>query len=267
MTRRALLAAPALCAQDILERKPPAADLRIPYGKNEFQFGDLRIPSGKGPFPVVVNFHGGYWRAAYNLEHNGHLCEALRAKGIAAWSLEYRRVGNPGGGWPGTFEDARAGAEFLKQVAAKHPLDLKRTIVMGHSAGGHLALYVAHELAWLKGAISLAGVVDLRRGVELKLGREQVKVFMGGTPEEVPDRYKLGSPIERIPMRCPTVLIHGTKDTVVPPEISERYAAAARKAGDKVKLDLTPNGHFELIDPLTPDWKVVERRVSELLAG
>lgn len=83
MTRRALLAAPALCAQHILERKPPAADLRIPYGKDEFQFGDLRIPSGKGPFPVVVNFHGGYWRAAYNLEHNGHLCEALRAKGIA----------------------------------------------------------------------------------------------------------------------------------------------------------------------------------------
>lgn len=138
---------------------------------------------------------------------------------------------------------------------------------MGHSAGGHLALYVAHELAWLKGAISLAGVVDLRRGVELKLGREQVKVFMGGTPEKVADRYKLGSPIERIPMRRPALLIHGTKDAVVPPEISERYAAAARKAGDKVELDLTPNGHFELIDPLTPDWKVVERRVSELLAG
>lgn len=263
MTRRTLLAATAAQAQDILERKPPKADVRIAYGSDSSQFGDLRMPAGKGPFPVVLNIHGGYWRARYDLEHAGHLCEALRQKGIATWSVEYRRVGN-GGGWTGTFDDVGSSAEHLKVLAKKYPIDLKRTISMGHSAGGHLALWLAAQTPWLKGAISLAGLLDLRRAHELGLGSGQVKVFLGGTPEQVPDRYRAGSPIERLPLKRPTALIHGSADTVVPLEISKRYEAAALKAGDKVTLDVLPGRHFELIDPASEQWKTVERRVLEL---
>lgn len=261
MTRRAVL----LAAQAILEKKPTPADHRLPYGKDPLQFGDLRLPSGMGPFPVVINIHGGFWRAAYDLEHNGHLCEALRAKGIATWSLEYRRLGNPGGGWPGTFDDVKAATEHTRELAKTYPLDLKRAIAMGHSAGGHLALYLGFEIPWLKGVISLAGVADLRRAFELKLSKEVVKDFLGGTPAEVADRYKTASPIERLPMGKPVILIQGEKDNIVPPEIATRYAEAAKKAGDKVTLDLLPGGHFELIDPSASQWATVEQRVQSLI--
>lgn len=269
MTRRKVIAAiPAMVAsaQDILERTPPKADARIPYGTDPLQFGDLRLPTGKGPHPVAINIHGGYWRAAYDLEHNGHLCEALRKKGVATWSIEYRRIGNPGGAWPGTLDDAKAAANFLGKLRKKHRLNLKRVIAMGHSAGGQLALYLGAELPWLTGVISLAGVADLRRALELKLSREVVKDFLGGTPEEVPERYKAASPIERLPLKMPTVLLHGDKDTIVPLEIAERYFAAAKKAGGKVKLEILPStGHFDLIDPSKPQWAAVERNVLEML--
>lgn len=259
-----MLATTTVAAQEILEKKAPKAELRLAYGKDPLQFGDLRLPAGKGPFPLVVNIHGGFWRAMYDLEHNGHLCEVLRGKGVATWSIEYRRVGNPGGGWPGTFDDVKAAAEHVKVLAKQYPIDLKRVIAMGHSAGGQLALFAGLEVKWLRGAISLAGVNDLRRAHELKLGREQVKAFLGGTPEDTPERYRTGSPIERLPMGKPVVLIHGAKDAVIPVEISERYAAAARKAGDRVTLDVLPGGHFELIDPASTQWATVEKRVLEL---
>lgn len=269
MTRRHSIGAiPVIVAsaQDILEKTPPKADARIPYGTDPFQFGDLRLPGGKGPHPVAIIIHGGYWRAAYDLEHNGHLCEALRKKGVATWSIEYRRIGNPGGAWPGTLDDAKAAAKFVSELAKKYPLDLHRVIAMGHSAGGQLALYLGAELSWLMGVISLAGVADLRRALELKLSREVVKDFLGGTPEEFPDRYKAASPIERLPLKMPTVLIHGDRDTIVPLEIAGRYFAAAKKAGGKVKLEVLPaTGHFELIDPAKTQWAAVERNVLEML--
>ncbi|MCX6612069.1 MAG: alpha/beta hydrolase [Acidobacteria bacterium] len=265
MTRRFALTAMAAKAQAILEKTPPKAEHRIPYGSDPLQFGDLRLPAGKGPYPLVINIHGGFWRAAYDLEHNGHLCEALRQKGVATWSIEYRRIGNPGGAWPGTFDDVKAAALHVKALAKQYPLNLKRTIAMGHSAGGHLALYLGAELPLIKGVISLAGVADLRRAYELKLSKEVVKDFLGGTPEQFPDRYKQASPIERLPLKKPTVLIQGEKDNIVPPEIARRYADAALKAGDKVKLDLLPGGHFELIDPASTQWATVERRVLEML--
>ena len=262
MTRRFAITA---LAQAILEKTPPKAEHRIPYGSDPLQFGDLRLPTGKGPHPLVINIHGGFWRAAYDLEHNGHLCEALRQKGVATWSIEYRRIGNPGGAWPGTFDDVKAAALHVKALAKQYPLNLKRTIAMGHSAGGHLALYLASELSLVKGVISLAGVADLRRAQELKLSKEVVKDFLGGTPDQVPDRYKQASPIERLPLKKPAVLIQGETDNIVPPEIAKRYVEAALKAGDKTKLDLLPGGHFELIDPSSTQWATVERRVLEML--
>src|SRR3989441_379292 len=144
-------------SDDILTLPPPPADARLAYGADPNQFGDLRLPKTKGPFPVVMNIHGGFWRSKYDLAHAGHLCAALPAKGLATWNLEYRRVGNPGGGWPGTFEDIRNGYRFLPQIAKRYNLDPARVLVMGHSAGGQLALCLtAHEPS-VKHVISLAG--------------------------------------------------------------------------------------------------------------
>src|SRR5579862_5504254 len=134
-------------ADDILSLRPPPADARVAYGSDPNQFVDLRLPAAAakntGPFPLVINIHGGYWRAKYNLDHAGHLCAALTARGLATANLEYRRVGNDGGAWPGTFSDIRSAYQFLVQNAQAHNLDSRRVVVMGHSAGGQLALCLA----------------------------------------------------------------------------------------------------------------------------
>src|ERR1700722_19395181 len=101
----------------ILDVPPALPGARIAYGRGEFQFGELRVPTGTGPHPVAIVIHGGYWRAAYDLKHIGHLCGALVRAGMAAWSLESRRLGNPGGGWPGTFDDVKAGAAHVAQLS------------------------------------------------------------------------------------------------------------------------------------------------------
>ncbi len=106
-----------IMSEEILSLTPPPSDHRLAYGSDPNQFGDLRLPKGAGPFPVVMNIHGGFWRAKYDLLHAGHFCAAITGKGIATWNLEYRRNGNPGGGWPGTFEDIASGYRFLPQIA------------------------------------------------------------------------------------------------------------------------------------------------------
>src|SRR6476469_9369451 len=181
----------------ILDLPPVPRDLREFYGSRPQQFGDLRVPAGHGPFPVVVMIHGGYWRAAYDLEHTGPLCAALKARGVATWSLEYRRVGNRGGGWPGTFDDIAAGFDHLAALRGRFPLDLARIVAMGHSAGGHLALWLgAQKPRGLRGVVSLAGLSDLRRAWELRLSNGAVSELLGGPPEKVPDRYHAASPME-----------------------------------------------------------------------
>jgi len=119
---------------DILNAPPPPADARLTYGTDPNQFGELRVPKSQGPFPVLMNMHGGFWRAKYDLKHAGYLCAALTAKGLATWNVEYRRVGNPGGGWPGTFEDLRSAYRYVSQIAPRYNLDLSKLVVMGHSA-------------------------------------------------------------------------------------------------------------------------------------
>ncbi len=258
-------------SQNILQLALPPQGERIAYGSDPFQFGELRLPEGPGPFPVAIVIHGGFWRAAYNLDHISHLCVALNKAGIATWSLEYRRIGNPGGGWRGTFDDVAAGAGHLKRIAPQYELDLRRVVAVGHSAGGHLALWLAGRKdpgspLPLKGVVSLAGVADLRRGFELKLSNTVVGEFMGGSPDAVPDRYAYGSPAELLPLKVSQRLIHGTLDTNVPFEISKDYIAKAKAKGDNAELiALAGARHFELIDPRTKEFETVRKALLDLL--
>ena len=228
---------------------------RIAYGPDPFQFAELRLPTTAGPFPVAIVIHGGFWRAKYELDYIRPVCEALANAGLATWNLEYRRIGNPGGGWRGTLDDVSAGADQLFSVTSQFDLDPKRVITIGHSAGGHLALWLATRNKPLAAAIALAGVVDLRRAWELQLSNNVVADFLGGGPEEVPDRYRYASPIEHLPLGIRQKLFHGSADTAVPLEISERYVQAAQSHGDHAELIVLPEAsHFDVVDPRTQEF-------------
>jgi acetyl esterase/lipase len=257
-------------SEDILSRHPPPADLRITYGSDPNQFIDLRLPGSKTrSHPLVINIHGGFWRAKYNLDHAGHLCAALTAKGLATANLEYRRVGNEGGAWPGTFADIRSAFQFLIQTAQKHNFDAQKVVVMGHSAGGQLALCLAAHEPRVRAVISFAGVVDLQRAYELHLSHDAVVEFLRGTPAEVPDHYREADPMQLSITKARQWLIHGTSDDVVPPAFSRDYVNIKRqRTGQKKEearlLEITAADHFDLIDPGSKAWKEVEKTVLEL---
>jgi acetyl esterase/lipase len=255
---------------DILSLAPPPADARLCYGSEPSQFLDLRIPAKKSITPLVINIHGGFWRARYNLDHGGHLCRALTAHGLATANLEYRRVGDEGGAWPGTFSDIRAAYNFLLQNARQHNFDPGRFLVIGHSAGGQLAVCLAAHEATVTRVISLAGVVDLERAYRLHLSNDAVVEFLHGTPHEVPDHYREADPMELSIPQARQVLIHGSADEVVPPEFSRDYVAAQQQRAGKEKQDvrlvaISGAGHFDLIDPHSKAWKHVEQAVFQLL--
>jgi acetyl esterase/lipase len=266
-------------SEEILARPAPDDARRLAYGEDANQFGELRLPVGEGLWPLAICIHGGFWRARYDLAHLGHLCAALTAAGIATWSVEYRRVGHEGGGWPGTFLDVARAADFARDLARDYPLDLERVITLGHSAGGHLALWLAGrqriiadspifraEPLSLRGAVALAGVVDLARAYELGLSTNATGALLGGAPDEVPERYAAASPFALLPLSVAQLLIHGTDDDSVPFELSERYVTTARTAGDPATLLPLPGaGHFELIDPLAAEWPVILSAVTALL--
>lgn len=259
---------------DIFDNPAPRADARLAYGSESNQFLDLRLPSTektKPPHPLVINIHGGYWRAKYNLDHAGHLCAAVTARGFATANLEYRRVGNDGGGWPGTFSDVRSAYHFLVQNAQQHNLDSKRIIVMGHSAGGQLALCLAAHEPSITRVISLAGVVDLRRAYQLHLSNDAVVEFLHGSPAEVPDHYREADPMELSLAHARQWLIHGSADDTVPPVFSRDYVAEKQNRRGKEKegahlLEISGAGHFDLIDPQSNAWKKVEETVVRLAA-
>jgi acetyl esterase/lipase len=239
---------------------------RLAYGTDPLQFGELQLPSGQGPYPSAIVIHGGFWRAKYDLEYVRPVCDAFAKKGIASWNVEYRRIGNPGGGFPGTLDDVAAAADYFASITKQFNLDAARVITIGHSAGGHLALWLAGQKRIFSGAISLAGVVDLRRGWELQLSNNIVGEFLGGSPDEVPDRYAFASPIERLPIGITQRLFHGTADASVPLEISERYVEAARLRGDDAELIALPDaGHFAPVDPRTQEFAQVLSAAMNLL--
>lgn len=261
---------------------------RISYGGDENQFGDLRLPEGNGPFPVAIVIHGGFWRAKFELEHMNKLAEALTALGIATWNIEYRRVGQTGGGWPGTFQDSSHAVDFLRTLVNAYPIDLDQVITIGHSAGGHLALWLAarHKLPQnsilknsnhplrLKGAISLAGVSDLELMHDIHKWKESItgvhdnptEDFIGGMPVDLQSRYAEGSPIALLPIGVPLVLIHGSLDVNVPVGVSEHFVKAAMAAGDSVVFkSISTAEHFKLIDPESDEWSIIKEAVISLL--
>jgi acetyl esterase/lipase len=254
-------------SDEILTLPPPPADARLAYGTDPNQFGELRLPkdTSKAPFPVLVNIHGGFWRAKYDLAHTGHACAALTAQGMATWNLEYRRVGNHGGGWPGTFEDIRSGYRFLSTIAKKYNLNLAKTLVMGHSAGAQLALCLAGHEPSIKRAVSLSGVVDLQQAFDLHLGDNAVVEFLGGTPKEVPEHYHEADPMQ-LKVTATQWLIHGASDDTVPSYLSRNYTQQKKGRSEDVHyLEIATAGHFDLIDPHSTAWPKVEGTVLHLL--
>jgi acetyl esterase/lipase len=252
--------------QDILSLAPPPADARVHYGSGPLHFADLRLPKRKGASPVVMNIHGGFWRNKYDLTHAGHLCAGLTEKGFATWNVEYRRVGDPGGGWPGTFEDIQAAYRHIPEVAKQYHFDLHKIVVMGHSAGGHLAICLAAHERSVKRAISLAGVVDLQAAFDRHLSNDAVVEFMGGTPDQVPEHFLEADPLKLQVGHAKQWLIHGDADDVVPVDFSRRYAESKKQRGEHVRfIEIAKCGHFELIDPRSEPWKQVLAAVNEAL--
>lgn len=252
-----------------------AEPLTLAYGTDPSQVADLHLPTNSGAdaglWPVVVVIHGGYWGSGYSRSLGTGLADDLAKHGVAAWNIEYRRVGN-GGGWPATLLDVARAVDALADLAnpaAGGRLDLERVVTVGHSAGGQLAMWAAgrHKLPGdapgaapavrITGVVAQAGVLDLVRGAEAGLGGGAVARFLGGTPAQVPERYGVASPYELVPIGVPSTLIHGIKDKVVPIDQSDRYAAAAVAAGDTVdEQRLKGVDHFAPIDPRMRAWDV-----------
>lgn len=259
------------------------ADHRLFWGLDPLQFGDLRLPDGPGPHPVVVLIHGGCWLNEYPMHYMGAMADALKAAGIATWNIEYRRVGDPGGGWPGTFLDVGRAVDDLRFLATRYPLDLTRVLLSGHSAGGHLALWAAERSRRapgdplrgddplpVRGVVALAPIVDLAASVSEATpvcGRSAAQL-LGGSPADVAERYAQASPAERLPLGVPFVIVHGADDALVPAAHVVPFIEAARAAGGEVRLELVPGaGHFEPIAPGTVAFTVVMGFIQAMLAG
>jgi acetyl esterase/lipase len=250
------------------------------YGPDHSQRAELRLPRGAGPHPVMVVIHGGSWRARHGkLVMRGLVADLVR-RGWATWNIEYRRVGN-GGGWPATFADVAAAIDHLTTIEA--PVDLARCSVLGHSAGGHLALWAASRSrlpagapGHLRGArapalchaIVQAGVCDLA-GAYRRWRGGAARALMGGGPEELPGRYAAGDPMRLLPPDVPVLLVHGVLDEVVAVELSRSYDAEARAAGGTVELVEIAGrsgGHRAHIDPRGAAWAAVTQRLPSTRA-
>jgi dipeptidyl aminopeptidase/acylaminoacyl peptidase len=240
------------------------------YGAHRSQVGDLWLPEAESTdLPLVVLIHGGFWRSQFTKTLMSRLARAVVARGWAAWNIEYRRVGplGGGGGWPQTFADV---ADAVDHVASFPAIDTGRVVTCGHSAGGTLALWAAGRHGHpagaagaagpavkvrLRGAVSLAGVVDLAAADAAGLGGDAVARLLGGGRAQVVERYQSASPAALVPLGVPQVLIHGLLDTVVPASMSEHYAQEARAAGDDARyVALEGVDHRAVIDPRSVAW-------------
>jgi acetyl esterase/lipase len=252
------------------------------YGDAPSQVAELTIPedSGAGPFPVVVLIHGGWWREGdFDRTLMRDLANDLVFQGYATWNLEYRLVGEEGGGWPGTFEDVAAGIDLLAQEAEDNDLDLSRVLFLGHSAGGQLALCAGSRHLLPAGevgsapvvtptsVVALAPITDFELAVEKGTGDGAVEDLLGGTPDEIPEVYAVTSPIELAPMGHRVLIAHGTEDDRVPLAQGESYYDKAKAGGDPAEFVILEGGdHFDPIDPGGEGWAEVVERLPSLFA-
>ena len=231
------------------------------------------VGTERSTHPVLIAaIHGGYWRARYGVAHLRPFCAALASRGFPVASLEYRRLGELGGGWPGTLDDIESVLAALAVGATGRALEVSGTLLVGHSAGGQLALWAAsrakvHSTRKLPvvGVVALAPVSDLVEASRRNLSGGVIREFLGGSPEEVPARYRQASPVELLPLGVPTVLVHGTDDEDVPYEMSPAYVERARAAGDEARLvTLKGGGHFDVIEPESRFWPQVLEAIESL---
>lgn len=283
LSSRASALGPLLSYRDLLARKTSLADRRIAYGPDPLQYGELWVPTRRRGARVVVVIHGGCWQAALpGLELMNGVAEALRNRGYAVWNIEYRRLGHSGGGYPGTFEDVGRAVDFLRVISRTDHLDLGHVVVVGHSAGGHLALWAAgrrklqpcspvHSLRPLRigGVLTLAGINDLAAyradGPDACGGPTTIDQLVGADHRPAGTEYADTSPVDLLPIGARQTIASGSLDPIVPTRFGDAYALAARATGDMVTtLDLPHAGHFELIDPLGPDWPAIARAIDRL---
>ena len=241
-------------SRDITTIPPVAANERVRYGDEASQFFDLFLPQNESRGSAVM-IHGGFWRAMYDLLHASHVCAALAHEGIATANLEYRRVGESGGGWPGTYEDVVAGFDAAQKRLGPN------IVVLGHSAGGHLALRLAADRR-ASGVVALAAVADLKLGYELNLSDGAVSEFLGGAPEAIPERYLNADPCSH-PSSVRRCLIHGEEDDTVPIALSRSYMKARAADQPEIVLKTVHGGHLDLIDPESGSaWDLVLKTVK-----
>ena len=247
------------------------------YGPDPAQFGELWLPGASARQPgTVVILHGGFWRARFDLSLGRPLAADLAARGHATWNLEYRRVA-AGGGWPGTFADVAAGIDLLATL----PVDTSRVVVVGHSAGGHLATWAAGRaklppgtpgspgggpFVAVTGIVSQAGVLTLADCARDRTGDTAALDLMGGGPDDLPAEYLLADPLAAVPVPATVLCLHSRADDRVPFAYSERYVAAATAAGGHATLLETHGDHFTLIDHASPDWEAVVSQLPSLIS-
>ena len=256
----------------------PSPDAQISYGDDQFQFGYLRLPEGSGPHPVIVFMHGGCWLSVFDIRYTGLAEQAFADAGYAVWSLEYRRVGNPGGGWPGTFLDVATGADHLTELAREYPLDLDRVVAIGHSAGGQLALWLAargriptsSEL-YTAGPLPIHGVLALAPAPNLETLHSSgscgpgVDGLMGGSPNVRPERYQVGSPMQLMPVDVPQRVVVGALDAQFGPGGRACFQAAQRAGSSPVTLREAPeSGRFGMVVPCTSAWPITLQELESL---
>lgn len=260
---------------DLLERPRPEPDATVAYGDSWLQVSDLWLPSGPGPHPTVLMVHGGCWQTQVaDRRIMNWIAADLKARGIAVWNIDYRGVDRPGGGYPGTFLDAAAAADSLRTHAAAYHLDISRLVAVGHSAGGHLALWLAARPRLPQGSplrtadplpihavVSLGGLADLEEAArsENGCGNEVIAQLTSG--------HFADTSVPRLaPLGVPQLLVNGLQDRIIPIAYAESYAAPMRAAGDSVEVRMVDEtGHIELIAPESAAWAVAVREIERAL--
>lgn len=275
---------PLMTWADLTGRPRPHADATIAYGADQMQKVDLWLPKGAGLFPVVLMVHGGCWTTSIaDRSLMNWIAADLRQRGIAVWNIDYRGVDRAGGGYPGTFLDAAAAADLLAADAATYHLDLSRLVAVGHSAGGHLALWLAgrsriaatsplhaaHPLA-IRHVISLGGLPDLEATAAAEdngCGTAVIGQLVGAPGPGRRDVYADTSVPRLLPIGASQALVNGEDDSIIPRRLATGYVAKARSAGDPVSLTLVPQtGHVELIAPDSAAWAEGRHLIEAALA-